>query len=96
MGENMDLVKIRDADGMMILSDEQGNTASFEFLEMYARDGEEYAVLLQSGDDMVTILRFEETAADGREHYYPVEDDALFEELYAAFAADHGDEFDFA
>ena len=80
---------------MMVLSDGEGNTALFEFLELYARGGEEYAVLLQSGDDMVTILRFVENAADGREHYFPVEDDAVFEEIYAAFAEDHGDEFDF-
>ena len=79
----------------MALSDGEGNTAAFEFLEMYARNGAEYAVLLQEGDDMVTILRFEENAPDGREHYYTVEDDALFEELYDAFISDHGDEFDF-
>ncbi len=91
----MELVKIRDADGMMILSDGMGHTAEFEFLELYARGGEEYAVLLQSGDDMVTILRFEENGPDGREHYYTVEDDDVFDALYAAFMKDHGDEFDF-
>ena len=91
----MELIKIRDLDGTMLLSDRQGNTAEFEFVELYARDGAEYAVLLQSGDDMVTILRFEENGPDGIEHYYTVEDDALFDDLYAAFAADHADEFDF-
>ena len=91
----MELVKIRDMDGMMILADEEGNMAAFEFLELYVRDGREYAVLLQSGDDMVTILRFQEAAPGGKERYYTVEDDAVFEELYAAFVADHGDEFDF-
>ena len=91
----MEFVKIKDADGLMILSDGQGNTAAFEFLEMYVLNGAEYAVLLQSDDDMVTILRFEEASADGRERYYPVEDDAVFDEIYASFAADHSDEFDF-
>ena len=92
----MEFVKIRDADGMMILSDSEGNTAAFEFLELYAKDGAEYAVLLQEGDDMVTILRFEEKGADGRERYFIVDDDAVFEELYRAFMDDHGDEFDFS
>lgn len=84
-----------DADGLMILSDEEGNTASFEFLEMYVRDGAEYAVLLQSGDDMVTILRMEEAGEHGKERFFYVEDDGLFEDLYESFMADHGDEFDF-
>ena len=80
----------------MALSDGEGNTAAFEFLEMYARNGAEYAVLLQEGDDMVTILRFEENGPDGRERYYGVEDDGVFEELYASFVRDHADEFDFS
>ena len=91
----MELVKVRDADGLTVLSDGAGHTAEFEFLEMYVRDGREYAVLLQKGDDMVTILRFEENGADGKERYYTIEDDALFDALYRQFAADFGDEFDF-
>ena len=84
-----------DADGLMILSDEEGNTGTFEFLEMYVRDGAEYAVLLQSGDDMVTILRMEESGDDGKERFFYVDDDAVFEEIYASFMSDHGDEFYF-
>ena len=91
----MEYVKVREADGLTILSDGAGHTAAFEFVELYVLDGAEYAVLLQEGDDMVTILCFEEAAADGRERYYPVEDDGVFEELCRRFAADHGDEFDF-
>ena len=79
----------------MILSDEEGNTGAFEFLEMYVRDGAEYAVLLQPGDDMVTILRMEEMGADGKEHYFCVDDDDLFDDIYQSFMSDHGDEFDF-
>lgn len=79
----------------MVLADEEGNTAAFEFLELYVRNGAEYAVLLQKGDDMVTILRLEEHGADGKERYYCVEDDDLFESFYDAFTEDHGDEFDF-
>ena len=91
----MELVKIKDADGLMVLSDKDGNTAEFEFLELYVRKGSEYAVLLQKGDDMVTIMRFEESGADGKERYYPIEDDALFDALFRQFAEDFGEEFDF-
>lgn len=91
----MELVKIKDADGLMVLSDKDGNTAEFEFLELYVRKGSEYAVLLQKGDDMVTIMRFVERSADGKERYYPIEDDALFDDLFRQFTEDFGDEFDF-
>lgn len=91
----MEYIRIADEDGMMVLADEDGNTAAFEFLELYVRNGAEYAVLLQKGDDMVTILRLEEHGADGKERYFFVEDDDLFESLYDAFMQDHGDEFDF-
>ena len=90
----MELVKTGDADGLMILADGAGNTAAFEFLEMYVLDGAEYAVLLQNGDDMVTILRLEETDGGG-ERYYTVEDDDVFEEVYRRFMSDHEDEFSF-
>ncbi len=91
----MELVKVRDTDGMTVLADEEGNTAEFEFVELYVRGGSEYAVLLQKGDDMVTIMRFEESGADGKERYYPIEDDALFDALFRQFAEDFGEEFDF-
>lgn len=88
-------MKIGDSDGTMILADENGNTGEFEFLEMYVRDGSEYAVLLQKGDDMVTIMRFEEQTANGKEHFFSVDDDALFESIYRQFREDFKEEFDF-
>lgn len=87
--------KVSDKDGNIILADAEGNTAEFEFVEMSVFDGEEYAVLLEKGDDMVTILRFEENAPDGREYYYTVDDDDVFESVYEAFREEFGDEFDF-
>lgn len=91
----MEFVKIKDRDGFIILSDDKGNTAEFEFIDMAVIDGTEYAVLLQTGDDMVTILRFEETAADGKEHYYTIDDDRVFEKVFSVFREEFGDEFDF-
>ena len=91
----MELVKIKDKDGLIILSDNNGGTAEFEFIEMSVVDGNEYAVLLQTGDDMVTILRFEENTPDGKERYYTIDDDAIFEKVFNAFKEEFGDEFDF-
>lgn len=91
----MELIKIKEKDGNMILADNSGASAEFEFIDMTVIDGAEYAVLLESGDDMVTIMRFEENAADGREHYYTVDDDGVFDKVYEIFRKEFGDEFDF-
>ncbi len=76
--------------GEIILSDGK-NEAEFEFLEMYVIDGQEYAVLLQTGDDMVTIMKF--TEADGKtpEIYSEIEDDELFERVYSLYEDDNED-----
>lgn len=91
----MEFVKIKEKDDSFILADKDGNTASFEFIDMAVVNGEEYAVLLQTGDDMVTILRFLEKAEDGREHYYTVDDDDVFNTVLEHFKEEFGDEFDF-
>ena len=91
----MELIKIKDADGTMILADADGNSAEFEFIDMRVLDGTEYAVLLQTGDDMVLPMRFEEKGRDGKEHYYTIDDDYIFERVYEAFREEFGDEFDF-
>ena len=74
--------------GEVILTDGK-NEAEFEFLEMYVLDGQEYAVLLEAGDDMITIMKF--TEADGRkpEIYSEIEDEAIFEKLLSMYEEDN-------
>ncbi len=74
--------------GDIILSDGK-NEGEFEFLEMYVLDGQEYAVLLEAGDDMVTIMKF--TEADGKtpETYSEIEDDEIFEKLLSIYEEDN-------
>ena len=56
---------------------------------MYVLDGQEYAVLLEAGDDMITIMKF--TEADGRkpEIYSEIEDEAIFEKLLSMYEEDN-------
>ena len=74
--------------GEVILTDGK-NEAEFEFLEMYVLDGQEYAVLLQAGDDMITIMKF--TESDGRkpEIYSEIEDEEIFEKLLSMYEEDN-------
>ena len=76
--------------GEIILSDGK-NEAEFEFLEMYVVDGQEYAVLLESGDDMITIMKFTESDGKVPEIYSEIEDDEIFDKIYAFFDADNED-----
>ena len=74
--------------GEVILTDGK-NEAEFEFLEMYVLDGQEYAVLLEAGDDMITIMKF--TESDGRkpEIYSEIEDEEIFEKLLSMYEEDN-------
>ena len=77
-------------DGDIILSDGI-NEAVFEFLEMYVVDNQEYAVLLQLGDDMVTIMKFTESDGKKPEIYSEIEDDEIFDKVYALYELDNED-----
>ena len=74
--------------GDVILSDGK-NEAVFEFLEMYVIDDQEYAVLLQVGDDMVTIMKFTESDGKKPEIYSEIEDDEIFEKILAMYEEDN-------
>ncbi len=91
----MELIKTGEEGSLILLSDKNGNSAYFEFIEMTVVDNSEYAVLLEDGDDMVTIMRFEEKSSDGKEHYYSVDDDEVFERVFNIFKEEFADEFDF-
>ena len=74
--------------GEVILTDGK-NEAEFEFLEMYVLDGQEYAVLLEAGDDMITIMKFTESDGKKPEIYSEIEDEAIFEKLLSMYEEDN-------
>lgn len=74
-------------DGEIILS--YGNEEIHcEFLEMYAVDGEEYAVLLEDGSEEVLLMKFNESDGKNPESFSEIEDDAVFEKVWKLFEAD--------
>lgn len=75
-------------DGEIILTDGR-NEAEFEFLEMYVLDGQEYAVLLQAGDDMITIMKFTESDGKSPEIYSEIEDDEIFDKILSMYEEDN-------
>ena len=74
--------------GDIILTDGT-NEAEFEFLEMYVLDGRDYAVLLEAGDDMITIMQFTEATDKNPEKYSEIEDDEIFEKILTLYKEDN-------
>ena len=76
--------------GEIILTDGK-NEGAFEFLEMLVLNGDEYAVLLEEGDDMITIMKFTEAQGRNPEKYSEIEDDEIFDRLLFMYEEDNED-----
>ncbi len=78
------------------LTDEDGNSTEFEYLDTIQYDGEEFVVLIENVEDAdgVVILKIE-SLDDETENYIGIEDEELVEKIYEIFKEAHADEFDF-
>ncbi|MDD6848158.1 MAG: DUF1292 domain-containing protein [Oscillospiraceae bacterium] len=98
MLNNEDFVnELDDNEAIIIeLTDEDGVTTEFEYLDTIQLDGEEYIVLIENSEDAdgVIILKIE-SIDDETENYVGVEDEDIVEKVYTIFKKNHADEFDF-
>lgn len=85
--------KTGESNGFTILSDDSGNTALFDFIEMTTVGTDEYAALYETDTGDIVILRIAEDGA--AETYETVDDDDVFERVCRAFAEEFPDDFDF-
>lgn len=83
-------------DNIIVLNDEDGNEAKFEFLDLIPYQGYEYVVFLPVNDDAdeVVILQLEETS-DNSESYLGVEDESILSAVFDIFKDKYKDEFNF-
>ena len=91
-----------DLDNVIVLNDEEGNEANFEFLDLIEFEGEEYVVLLPMSDEgeedegEVVILKVEDTDDNSEEEsYVSVEDENTLNEIFKIFKEKFKDEFNF-
>ena len=86
-------------DNIIVLNDEEGNEAEFEFLDLIEYEGEEYVVLLpvEEADDAgeVVILRLEDTESENEESYVSVDDDEILNKVFEIFKEKFKDDFNF-
>lgn len=89
-------------DNIIVLNDENGEEARFEFLDLIDLDNEEYVVLLPADDTEdegageVVILKVEDSE-DGSdlESYVSVENEETLNRVFDIFKDKFKDEFDF-
>lgn len=95
MNQNDDLMQ-EELDNLIVLTDEDGNDVSFEFLDLLEYEGEEYVVLLptdEESDEVVILLLREED--DETESYLPVESEETLNAVFELFKDKFKDEFNF-
>ena len=86
-------------DNIIILNDEEGNEAEFEFLDLIEFEGEEYVVLLpvEETEDAgeVVILKLEDTESEDEESYVSVDDEDVLNKVFEIFKEKFKDDFNF-
>ena len=85
-------------DDIVILEDEEGNSVTFQFLELVTVDTVPYAVLLpmdEGDEDMgVVIVEVVDLGLES-EHYDAVMDEALNQRIFEQFKKEFSDKYDF-
>ena len=91
--------KNEELDNIIILNDEEGNEAEFEFLDLIEFEGEEYVVLLpvEESEDAgeVVILKLEDTDSEDEESYVSVDDEEVLNKVFEIFKEKFKDDFNF-
>ncbi len=82
----------------VILTDEDGNEAEFDFLDNIEYDGEHYIVMLpvdEGEDDSVVIMKVEEGETEEDDSLLTVTDEVILDSVYEIFKERNKDFFDF-
>ena len=87
-------------DNIIVLNDEEGNEAKFEFLDLIEYEGEEYVILLPASEvtdepGEVVILKVEDTESEDEESYVSVDDENVLNAVFEIFKEKFKDEFNF-
>lgn len=90
---------MEELENIVVLTDENGNEVSFEYLDLIEYEGAEYVVLLPvegNEDEEVQILKVEPIpGSDDEESYVSVENEETLFAIFDIFKEHFADEFDF-
>lgn len=81
---------------ILILTDENGQDVTFEYLDCLSYEGTEYLVLLpQDGDGGEIVILEIEPVDEENENYLAVEDEAVLDAVYGIFKEKYKDTLTF-
>ncbi len=84
-------------DGLLTLTDENGEEMTFEYLDCIEYEGKEYLFLLPAEEEASEIVILEVQPVDEEnENYIPVENEAVLDAVYAIFKDKFKDVLTFA
>lgn len=97
--EELDMVE-EEEDGVVVLTDDEGEEVEFEYLDTIDYEGDEYVVLLPvEGDEdeavEVLILKVESGEDEDDEQYVSVESEELLDKLFDIFRENNSEDFEF-
>ena len=94
----MDDENIEEEATSVILTDEDGNEAEFDFLDNIEYEGDHYLVMLpvaEGEDDSVVIMKIEEGETEEDDSLLTVTDEIILDSVYEIFKERNKDFFDF-
>ncbi len=84
--ENEELLQEEEEVSILTLTDENGESSDFEYLDCIDYDGKEYLVLLPADEEDTQIVILEvEPVDEENENYLAVEDEATLDAVYSIF-----------
>lgn len=90
--ENLEKQTPGEEDELLVLTDENGEETTFEYLDCIPYEGKEYLVLMPSEEPETTIVILEVQPVDEEtENYVSVGDEAVLDAVYGIFKEKYKD-----
>lgn len=86
MENNMEILNEEEEISIITLTDENGNDAQFEYLDVIEYQEKEYLILMPAQEDAAEIVILEiEPVDEETENYLAVEDETVLDAVYGIF-----------
>lgn len=83
-------------EGVLLLTDENGDEIAFEYLDCIEYEGKEYLVLMPMEEDNGEVVILEvEPVDEENENYLAIEDEALLNTIFEIFKEKFRDQLEF-
>lgn len=93
---DMESLVPEEEEGVLLLTDENGDEIAFEYLDCIEYEGKEYLVLMPMEEDSGEVVILEvEPVDEENENYLAIEDEALLNTIFEIFKEKFKDQLEF-